>query len=258
MAEPDRSMCGAGRTRRTAPRRVGAARRGGRRSVARCRSHSGSGRIEDARHSLRDRRTKSDARRRATLGPSTWCAAPRQRGSRPAPRLAAVRIGRSASPSSDSLGWPCFAALSGPWLHHNRRSVRDDRPMTTRVHVAEWLAEYERAWRAPGTGGLGRLFSDEASYQLDPYEPRIKGLEQIASMWSVSARGPTSSSRWTARSSRSTATRRWSDSKVHYDGPSPNEYRDLWILEFDQAGRCRSFEEWPFWPGRPRVDPPSA
>ncbi len=43
--------------------------------------------------------------------------------------------------------------------------------------------------------------------------------------------------------------------EVHYAGPPPKEYRDLWVLGFDRAGRCRSFEEWPFWPGRPRVDP---
>jgi hypothetical protein len=41
--------------------------------------------------------------------------------------------------------------------------------------------------------------------------------------------------------------------EVHYAGPPPQEYRDLWILEFDESGRCRSFEEWPFWPGRPRI-----
>ena len=64
------------------------------------------------------------------------------------------------------------------------------RPMTTHAHVVEWLAEYERAWRTPGTGGLGRLFSDEASYQLDPYESPIEGLEEIASMWEREREGP--------------------------------------------------------------------
>ncbi len=41
--------------------------------------------------------------------------------------------------------------------------------------------------------------------------------------------------------------------EVSYVGLPRIEYRDLWILEFDQAGRCRSIEEWPFWPRRPRV-----
>lgn len=39
--------------------------------------------------------------------------------------------------------------------------------------------------------------------------------------------------------------------EVRYEDPVPREYRDLWILHFAEDGRCRSFEEWPFWPGQP-------
>ena len=127
--------------------------------------------------------------------------------------------------------------------------------MTTRARVIEWLGEYERAWRRAGTGGLGRLFSDDASYQLDPYEPPIEGLEKIASMWEREREGP--DEQFTMESAiiavdGDTAVVRL---EVHYDGPPPTEYRDLWILEFDRTGRCRSFEEWPFWPRRQRVGP---
>jgi ketosteroid isomerase-like protein len=127
--------------------------------------------------------------------------------------------------------------------------------MTTRARVIEWLGEYERAWRTAGTGGLGRLFSDDASYQLDPYEPPIEGLEDIASMWEREREGP--DEQFTMESAiiavdGDTAVVRL---EVHYDGPPPTEYRDLWILEFDRTGRCRSFEEWPFWPCRQRVGP---
>jgi ketosteroid isomerase-like protein len=131
-------------------------------------------------------------------------------------------------------------------------------PMTTHAHVVEWLAEYERAWRTPGTGGLGRLFSDDASYQLDPYQSPIEGLEGIASMWEREREGPDEQFTMDgtiAAVDGDTAVVRL---EVHYDGPPPSEYRDLWILEFNRAGLCRSFEEWPFWPRRPRVDPESS
>jgi len=36
--------------------------------------------------------------------------------------------------------------------------------------------------------------------------------------------------------------------EVHYGEPVSQEYRDLWVLRFDDAGRCVWFEEWPFWP----------
>jgi hypothetical protein len=31
-------------------------------------------------------------------------------------------------------------------------------------------------------------------------------------------------------------------------GAGAREYRDLWVVRLDQAGRCTHFEEWPFWP----------
>jgi hypothetical protein len=39
--------------------------------------------------------------------------------------------------------------------------------------------------------------------------------------------------------------------EVRYGNPVRQEYRDLWLIKFDGDGRCSSFEEWPFWPGRP-------
>lgn len=36
---------------------------------------------------------------------------------------------------------------------------------------------------------------------------------------------------------------------VRYGGTG-QEYRDLWLVHFDQAGRALVFEEWPFWPGQ--------
>jgi hypothetical protein len=134
-------------------------------------------------------------------------------------------------------------------------SLGDHLPMTSRADVGEWLAAYERAWRTAGTGELGRLFSDDASYQLEPFDAPLAGLDAIAAMWEREREGP--DEQFTMRSAivavdHDTAVVRI---EVHYEGPPAKEYRDLWILEFDQTGRCRSFEEWPFWPRRQRVDP---
>jgi hypothetical protein len=43
--------------------------------------------------------------------------------------------------------------------------------------------------------------------------------------------------------------------EVRYEDAAPREYRDLWIIRFGPDGRCREFEEWPFWPGQPRIAP---
>jgi hypothetical protein len=38
---------------------------------------------------------------------------------------------------------------------------------------------------------------------------------------------------------------------VDYGDPGSSRWRDLWVLRFDETGRCTSFEEWPFAPGQP-------
>ncbi len=41
--------------------------------------------------------------------------------------------------------------------------------------------------------------------------------------------------------------------EVEYGDPKPQEYRDLWLIRFADDGRCRSFEEWAFWPEKPHA-----
>ncbi len=36
--------------------------------------------------------------------------------------------------------------------------------------------------------------------------------------------------------------------EVRCGDPAHQQYRDLWVVRFDGAGRCIAFEEWPFWP----------
>ena len=38
--------------------------------------------------------------------------------------------------------------------------------------------------------------------------------------------------------------------EVQYGPPDRSRYRDLWVVRFAADGRCREFEEWPFWPGQ--------
>jgi ketosteroid isomerase-like protein len=125
----------------------------------------------------------------------------------------------------------------------------------TREQVRDWLAGYERAWRSPGTDALAGLFSDDATYLLSPYEEPVAGLPAIAAMWNREREGPdeqfTMMSELVAVEGDTAVAR----VEVRYAGPPAREYRDLWIIGFDEAGRCRHFEEWPFWPGQSRIAP---
>jgi SnoaL-like domain len=117
--------------------------------------------------------------------------------------------------------------------------------------VQKWVAHYERVWRTPGTARLAELFTPEASYLPSPWARPIEGLEAIAQFWEAERVGPdeefTLSSQVVA-ADRHTAVVRV---LVEYGAEQSRPWRDLWILELAEDGRCSSFEEWPFAPGQP-------
>jgi ketosteroid isomerase-like protein len=125
-----------------------------------------------------------------------------------------------------------------------------DREVTNRAMVSRWLAGYEAAWRAPGTDRLADLFAGDATYLQSPYEPPVNGLDAIRRMWNAQREGPgevfTLATEIIAVDGPTAVVR----AEVRYGDPLRQEYRDLWVIRLSQDGRCRWFEEWPFWPAR--------
>jgi len=141
--------------------------------------------------------------------------------------------------------------------------------------VREWVAKYERAWRTAGTDGLAALFTGDAVYLRDPYAEPIRGLPAIAEFWEAERNGPDEVFTLSSEVLADQGDRGVARIEVVYGDPPPSErtiehsaprsadrpkrgsptseYRDLWVITFDDAGRARAFEEWPFFPGRPRA-----
>jgi ketosteroid isomerase-like protein len=123
--------------------------------------------------------------------------------------------------------------------------------MTDRAMVSRWLADYEAAWRAPGTEGLTGIFTDDAGYRHSPYEEPVVGLDAIRLMWDQDRDGPgeifTLATEIVAVDGTAAVVR----AEVRYGDPVRQEYRDLWVMRLGDDGRCSWFEEWPYWPERP-------
>ena len=112
-----------------------------------------------------------------------------------------------------------------------------------------WIEGYERAWRTAGTGPLAELFTEDASYRMSPYEEPVVGLAAIGVLWERERVGPEEGfemSHEIVAVDGGTAVVRL---EVRYEAGA--EYRDLWLVRFAADGRCREFEEWPYWPGQP-------
>jgi hypothetical protein len=121
-----------------------------------------------------------------------------------------------------------------------------------RAAVEQWVAEYERAWRTPGTELLHDLFVPEATYLASPWGQPVKGVDALAAFWEAERYGAdeefTMSSDVVAVDGAAAVVRVF----VEYGGARHihrhTQWRDLWVLRFAGDGRCSSFEEWPFAP----------
>lgn len=122
-----------------------------------------------------------------------------------------------------------------------------------RDQVLTWVAAYELAWRTPGTEALAGIFAPDATYRTDPYSDPVVGLPTIERFWERERTGPDEafemSSEVVAVDGDTAVVR----VEVAYGPPVNQEYRDLWIVRLAEDGRCREFEEWPFWPDKGRT-----
>jgi ketosteroid isomerase-like protein len=119
-----------------------------------------------------------------------------------------------------------------------------------RRRVAEWVRAYEEAWRAPGIEAIDALFTPDATYSQAPYHEPVVGAPAIAEMWEAEREGPEEVFRMDSdvvAVENDTGVVRV---RVLYGDPVTQEFADLWVITFAPDGRCRSFEEWPFWPGK--------
>ncbi|GGM28473.1 nuclear transport factor 2 family protein [Promicromonospora citrea] len=114
--------------------------------------------------------------------------------------------------------------------------------------VSTWVDAYERLWRTPGTDALGELFTDDATYRTSPWAEPVQGLPALAAFWEDGRDGPDED--FTMRSSVVAVDGATAVVRVEVDYGSGDRWRDLWLLELTQDGRCTAFEEWPIAPDR--------
>jgi ketosteroid isomerase-like protein len=111
----------------------------------------------------------------------------------------------------------------------------------TREQVQAWLDAYVSAWRTYDTDAIADLFSADAEYRYHPYDEPLRGPDAIAADWQGDRDEPGS---WEARyepllveGDRAVAT-----GETRYEGGQA--FSNLFVLAFDEGGRCREFTEW--------------
>jgi len=116
----------------------------------------------------------------------------------------------------------------------------------TRDDVQRWLDRYVEAWRTYDADAIGELFSSDATYRYQPYNPPLQGRAAIVADWRQDQDAPGS---WDARyepyavdGDRAVAV-----GETHYanpDGSPRDRFYNCWTLRFDADGRCDDFVEY--------------
>ena len=122
----------------------------------------------------------------------------------------------------------------------------------THDDVQNWLDRYIAAWRSYDPAAIGELFAADAEYRYHPWDEPVRGRDAIVRDW-VAPEGDASTrdepDSWEARyepyavdGDRSVAIG-WS--RYLASGERPEKlYHNVYLLSFDNEGRCRSFTEY--------------
>jgi uncharacterized protein (TIGR02246 family) len=107
--------------------------------------------------------------------------------------------------------------------------------------AAAWVDRYVAAWESNDPAAIGDLFAENATYRQRPDDDPWQGRDGIIAGWLENKDDPGA---WTFRSEVLAVAddlafvRGW----THYTDPP--DYHNLWVLQFDDDGRCRDFTEW--------------
>jgi len=118
----------------------------------------------------------------------------------------------------------------------------------TKERVAAWLAAYVRAWETYDPDSIGELFTEDATYEYHPFEEPVRGRLAIVASWLENKDTPgTYDGRYEPIAIDDDLAVAHGRSRYFTDASKAElsrEYDNLFLIRFDDDGRCRSIREW--------------
>ena len=115
----------------------------------------------------------------------------------------------------------------------------------TRNDFGAWLVRYVEAWRSQDPAAIGELFASDATYSYRAGTRVVIGRDAIVEAWLAEDE----SAPWDAHYEPLAV-----DEEVHVSigwtrdldasGEVIDEFSNIFVCRFDDAGRCVSFTEW--------------
>ena len=117
-----------------------------------------------------------------------------------------------------------------------------------RESLQTWLDKYVDAWRTYEPAQIRDLFSDDALYLYSPFDEQnpLRGREAIVVDW---LKAPDSVGSWEARYvpvavEGNVGVAQGRTQYFNSNGDVEREFDNIFVLHFDDTGRCARFTEW--------------
>jgi hypothetical protein len=120
--------------------------------------------------------------------------------------------------------------------------------------VSKWLDAYVEAWRTYDRDKIADLFATDAQYRYHPYDEPVRGRDAIVESWFEDPDEPgTFEGRYEPIAvDGDVAVAVGTSSYRNATGVIDRIYDNIYVMRFDDDGRCREFTEW--YVKRPSVD----
>lgn len=104
-----------------------------------------------------------------------------------------------------------------------------------------WLEGYRRAWESNEADDIRAIFTDDAEYSADPWNPPSRGIDAIIQAWLDRLDEPGT---WSFDGSVIAADGRLVFIQGETAYASGTTYSNLWVVRLAEDGRASSFTEW--------------
>jgi ketosteroid isomerase-like protein len=119
--------------------------------------------------------------------------------------------------------------------------------MIDRSSVAKWLQDYVNAWQSYDPGAIGALFSPDATYRYNPFDEPVWGRDAIVANWLEYRDAPNTYAAEYQPIAVDGNTAVANGRTLYYEADGKTllrQYDNIFVLRFDEEGRCMEFCEW--------------
>jgi hypothetical protein len=114
--------------------------------------------------------------------------------------------------------------------------------------VAAWLRAYAWAWETYDPDAVAALFSEDATYSYYPFDEPVRGRLAIVASW-LDDKDPAGTYEADYKPVAVDGNLGVAQGRSRYFKDASKaelvrEYDNIFLIEFDDDGRCRSFREW--------------